>query len=293
MSTECVHHSHADAHDARLAGRLTRIGHKLVVLSGKGGVGKSTVAVNLAVGLAEQGLQVGLLDIDLHGPSVPRMLHLDGERLRSHDGAVLPIPFTPNLKVMSIGFFLESDRQAIIWRGPRKHSMIRQLLCDVDWEDLDYLVVDAPPGTGDEPLAVIELLGDVDGAVIVTTPQQLSVTDVRKSISFCRELSCPVLGIIENMSAAVCPHCGGKLEIFGHGGGEALAKEAGVPLLGSIPLDPQVVGSGDTGRPFVVSHRSSPTAHAFRAVILPLLELEREQAAGTETASGRDRKEEA
>lgn len=273
MSQGCAHESDPDAQ--RLSDRLGRIRHKIVVLSGKGGVGKSTVAVNLAVALAEQGLEVGLLDIDLHGPSVPRMLRLEGSPLQSgFDGSIEPVPYTMNLRVMSIGFFLNSDHQAVIWRGPRKYSMIKQLLADVEWGDLDYLVVDAPPGTGDEPLAVLELLGDIDGAVIVTTPQQLAVIDVRKSVYFCRELGCRVLGLIENMSESVCPHCGGTLAFFSRGGGRALADEVGVPFLGSIPLDANVVSSGDRGRPLVAAGGGSPAADAFRAAVVPLLSLD-------------------
>lgn len=272
------HATSVEAEEQRLAGRLARIRHKIVVLSGKGGVGKSTVAVNLAAALSERGLRVGLLDIDLHGPSVPKMLHLEGWQPRGDEsGSLLPIEYTPNLKVMSIGFFLPSDDQAVIWRGPRKYSMIRQLLSDVEWGDLDYLIVDSPPGTGDEPLAVLELLGGVDGAVVVTTPQQLSITDVRKSIAFCRELSCDVLGIIENMGTMVCPQCGEVIEVFGARGGEALARETGVPFLGSVPMDPAVAISGDSGRPYLLSQSSLPAAEAFRAAIGPLLALDEQE----------------
>jgi Mrp family chromosome partitioning ATPase len=271
------HATEAELDEARLASRLARIRHTIVVLSGKGGVGKSTVSVNLAVALAERGKQVGLLDIDLHGPSVPKMLHLEGQPIQSHDGAALPVEFTMNLKVMSIGFFLASEDQAVIWRGPRKFSMIRQLLADVEWGDLDYLIVDAPPGTGDEPLAVLELLGDIDGAVVVTTPQQLSITDVRKSIDFCQQLKCKVLGVVENMSTLVCPHCGDVIELFGSRGGEALARDAGVPYLGAIPMDPAVAISGDSGRPYLLSASSLPAAAAFRSAIAPLLALDSEQ----------------
>ncbi len=272
--------------DARLASRLSRIRHTVVVLSGKGGVGKSTVAVNLAVALAERGVQVGLLDIDLHGPSVPKMLHLEGQPIRSHDGAALPVEFTANLKVMSIGFFLPSQDQAVIWRGPRKFNMIKQFLSDVEWGELDYLVVDAPPGTGDEPLAIIELLGDVDGAVVVTTPQQLAITDVRKSINFCRELNCEVLGVIENMSSLVCPHCGKTIDLFGSHGGEALAREAGVAFLGAVPMDPAVAVAGDSGRPYLLSSSSLPVAEAFRAAIAPILALDAEPAEGATPSPG-------
>lgn len=271
----------AEEDDARLARRLARIRHTIVVLSGKGGVGKSTVAVNLAVALAESGKRVGLLDIDLHGPSIPKMLHLEGQKVAClPDGTPLPVPFSPRLKVMSIGFFLESADEAIIWRGPRKFSLIRQLLSDVQWADLDFLIVDAPPGTGDEPLGVLELLGTIDGAVVVTTPQQLSVVDVRRSIAFCRELRCTVLGIIENMSTLACPHCGETLDVFGSHGGEALAREAGVPFLGAIPMDPAVALSGDSGRPYLLSAASPPAAEAFRAAIAPLLALDHEDERG-------------
>jgi ATP-binding protein involved in chromosome partitioning len=264
----------ADPTAVRLKDHLARIHHKVIVLSGKGGVGKSTVAVNLAVALAQRGLQVGLLDIDLHGPSVPKMLHLEGARIPSDGASILPVEFTLNLKVMSIGFFLPSDGEAVIWRGPRKYTMIKQFLADVAWGDLDFLVVDAPPGTGDEPLAVVELLGTVDGAVVVTTPQQLSITDVRKSVAFCRELHCPVLGIIENMSGLVCPHCGQPIEVFAGGGGAALAREAGVPFLGAIPIDPTVARSGDTGEPFLTTAEGSPAADALRNALRPLLAMD-------------------
>lgn len=268
------HEAAAASEEERLAQRLACIRHKVVVLSGKGGVGKSTVAVNLAVALAEQGRQVGLLDIDLHGPSVPKMLHLEGWRPQGYGGGLLPVEFTMNLKVMSVGFLLPSEDQAVIWRGPRKYSMIRQLLADVEWGELDYLVVDAPPGTGDEPLAILELLGEIDGAVVVTTPQQLAITDVRKSIAFCRELHCRVLGVIENMGALTCPHCGEPVEVFGGRGGEALARATGVPFLGSIPIDPAVSLSGDSGRPYLLAKSSLAAADAFRAAIAPLLALD-------------------
>lgn len=273
----------ADSEEERLAQRLACIRHKIVVLSGKGGVGKSTVAVNLAVALSEQGKQVGLLDIDLHGPSVPKMLHLEGWHPQGHQGGLLPIEFTTNLKVMSIGFLLPSEDQAVIWRGPRKYSMIRQLLADVDWGELDYLIVDAPPGTGDEPLAILELLGDIDGAVVVTTPQQLAITDVRKSIAFCRELDCTVLGVVENMGAFLCPHCGEPVEIFSGRGGEALARDTGVPFLGSIPMDPAVSISGDSGRPYLLAKASLAAGEAFRAAIAPLLALDDQAAEARET----------
>lgn len=261
--------------EARLATRLAAIDHKIVVLSGKGGVGKSTVAVNLAVALAEKGMRTGLLDVDLHGPSVPKMLHLEGAQVLGRNGTAQPVRFAENLGVMSIGFFLPAHGEPVIWRGPRKFTAVRQLLTDIEWGDLDYLVVDAPPGTGDEPLAVLELLGTIDGAVVVTTPQQLSIVDVRRSIAFCRELACPVLGIVENMSGLTCPHCHQHIEVFASGGGEALAREAGVPFLGAIPIDPEVAHAGDSGRPFLAASGRSAAAEAFRAALVPILALER------------------
>jgi len=208
-----------DATESRIRERVARIRHKIVILSGKGGVGKSTVAVNLAVALAGRGMQVGLLDVDIHGPSVPMMLGLEHARPHNHAGALLPVEFTTNLKVMSMAFLLASRDDPVIWRGPMKYSVISQFLADVEWGDLDYLIVDVPPGTGDEPLAVIQLLGDVDGAVIVTTPQEVALSDVRKCVGFCAQVDCRPLGIIENMSGLVCPHCGETFDMFGRGGG--------------------------------------------------------------------------
>jgi ATP-binding protein involved in chromosome partitioning len=260
--------------ERRVRERLMRIRHRIVVLSGKGGVGKSTVAVNLAVALAAQGFAVGLLDVDIHGPSVPIMLGLEDARPASHDGALVPVEFVANLKVMSIGFLLSSREDPVIWRGPLKYSIIKQFLGDVEWGDLDYLIVDAPPGTGDEPLSVIQLLGDLDGAVLVTTPQEVALSDVRKCVRFCAALQCRVLGLIENMSGLVCPHCGETISVFRQGGGEALAREAGVPFLGAVPLDPELVQAGDLGKPYMAAFATSPTAEAFRRAIGPLMALD-------------------
>ena len=255
-----------------LRARMDRVGRKILVLSGKGGVGKSTVAANLAASLAAAGKKVGLLDVDLHGPSIPKILGLDGERIAVNpDGDIAPIQVAENLWVVSVGLLLDSANDAVIWRGPMKYNVIRQFLKDVAWGRLDYLVIDSPPGTGDEPLAVVQLVGEGAWAIVVTTPQDLAVADVRRSVSFCRTLSLHVAGIVENMSGLVCPHCGQVVELFKTGGGEKLAAETGVPFLGRIPLDPQIVVSGDAGRPFVLAFADSPAAKAFASVVNPIL----------------------
>jgi len=253
------------SHDEVLEERLKHIEHKLLVLSGKGGVGKSTLAVNLAVALSLSGRRVGLLDVDIHGPSIPKLLHLEGRTLSGRGDAILPLTFGDGLKVVSIGFLLENEEQAVIWRGPLKMKIITQFLRDVEWGDLDYLIVDSPPGTGDEPLSLAQLIGRLDGAVIVTTPQEVALTDVRKCITFCRQLELPVLGVVENMSGLLCPHCGQLIEVFGAGGGgEGMAREMEVPSLGRIPLDPQVVQASDAGQPFIYFYGKTETASAFR-----------------------------
>jgi Mrp family chromosome partitioning ATPase/predicted Fe-Mo cluster-binding NifX family protein len=255
-----------------LQDRMSKIGKKLLVLSGKGGVGKSTVAVNLAASLAMMGKKVGLLDVDVHGPSIPTLTGLEGRRIDVEDSMILPMTLGENLKVVSIGFMLEDKSHPVIWRGPAKYHMIRQFLKDVKWGELDYLIVDCPPGTGDEPLAVAQLIGSPAQAVVVTTPQNLAIADVRRSISFCQAVSLPVAGIIENMSGLICPDCGKLIPLFKTGGGEALAKEMNVSFLGRIPLDPQVVDAGDSGTPFVEHFAATATAKIFREIIKPLVE---------------------
>lgn len=253
--------------------RMGRIGHKIMVLSGKGGVGKSTVAVNLALALALEGRQVGLLDLDFHGPSVPKLLGLEGQPLKMADKQILPISFAHGIKVMSMGFLLPHGDAAVIWRGPIKMGAIKQLLAEVSWGELDYLVIDFPPGTGDEALSAAQLLPESDGAVIVTTPQDLSLTDVRKSIDFCRQVKVPILGVIENMSGLVCPHCQNVIDVFKRGGGEAMAKELNVTFLGRIPLEPMIVHASDQGMPFVYHYGSTEAAKAFAGAVAPLLNL--------------------
>jgi len=260
--------------DVKLKKNLGRIRHKLVVLSGKGGVGKSTVAANIAVALSLAGKQVGLLDVDVHGPSIPRLLSLSGTRPHVEREFIEPVPYSTNLWVMSLGFLLESRDDAVIWRGPMKLGLIRQFLRDVTWGELDYLVVDCPPGTGDEPLAALQTIGPEAWAVIVTTPQGLAVDDVRRSVTFCRQVGNPVLGIVENMSGFACPNCKTTHNIFGAGGGELLARETGVPFLGRIPIDPEVARSADLGYPILKVAAEGPTGRAMQQIIAPMLALD-------------------
>jgi len=247
--------------------RMAKIRHKIIILSGKGGVGKSTVAANLAVALALEGHQVGLLDVDFHGPSIPKLLGIENRVPGMGRDTISPIQLSANLKVMSMGFLLRARDLAVIWRGPLKMGAIKQFLKDVEWGELDYLIIDSPPGTGDEPLSVAQLIPNLDGAVVVTSPQDLSVLDVRKSITFCRQLKIPVLGVIENMSGLICPHCGKEIEVFKKGGGERMALEMNVPFLGSIPIDPQVVEASDQGVPFVSHYSETKVAKAFEGIV--------------------------
>ncbi len=256
----------------KINARMAQVKHKICVLSGKGGVGKSTVAVNLATALAEAGKKVGLLDIDIHGPSVPTMLGLGHSPLVGSANSVEPI-YAGNLKVMSVGFLNEDADNPFIWRGPMKMGVIKQFLGDVEWGELDYLIVDCPPGTGDEPLSICQLIEEPDGAIIVTTPQQVAAVDVRKSIRFCNKLSMPMLGIVENMSGFACPKCGEVVEIFHSGGGEQMAADFNVPFLGKLPIDPAIGKACDAGQPFIQSHSASETAQLLREVINPLLAL--------------------
>jgi ATP-binding protein involved in chromosome partitioning len=259
--------------DDKLSRKLSRIRHKIVVLSGKGGVGKSTLAVNLAVALSMSGKRVGLMDVDIHGPSVPRLLSLMQEKPQLNQDNLEPVQWSRNLWVISLGFFLPSPEEPVIWRGPVKVGLIRQFVEEVSWGDLDYLVVDCPPGTGDEPLTVLQTLGADSWALIVTTPQAVAVDDVRRSVTFCRQVGNRVLGIVENMSGFICPGCKEEFHLFSRGGGEELARETGVPLLGRIPVDPEIVRSGDEGYVFVKTHPDSVAGKAIMSIAEPLLSL--------------------
>ena len=210
--------------------KMGKIKHKIAIISGKGGVGKSTVTVNLATAFAMQGKRVGVLDADIHGPSVPRLLGLEGQHVESDSTGAIPVDGPLGMKVMSIDFFM-SEQAPAIWRGPLKMRAIRQFLSDVDWGELDFLFIDLPPGTGDEPLSIAQLLPDIDGVVIVTMPSELSSSIVKKAITFAERLNMPIIGVVENMSGFICPHCGTKTEIFQSGGGKKMAQEMDVEFL--------------------------------------------------------------
>lgn len=247
--------------------------HVILVLSGKGGVGKSTVAVNLAFALSNHGRNTGLLDLDFHGPSIPKMLGIENQRPAVLDKALEPVHVTGTLAVMSMAFLLPDTSSPVIWRGPMKMAAIQQFLTEVNWGPLDYLVVDLPPGTGDEALSIAQLAPNLRGAVIVTTPQDVAVLDAVKAIKFIEKLEIPVIGVIENMSGMVCPHCGGMIDLFGMGGGEKAAHDFGVPYLGAIPLDPAMVKAGDEGRPYILRHADTPTWKAVDAVMENLVKV--------------------
>lgn len=247
--------------------------HVILVLSGKGGVGKTTVSVNLASALANHGKMVGLLDLDIHGPNVPKMVGAEGQKLMVMGNKIEPIRVTGTLSVVSMEFLLPDADTPVIWRGPMKMSAIKQFLEDVNWGPLDYLVVDLPPGTGDEALTIVQLAPNIRGAVIVTTPQEVSTMDSKKAAKFVEKLDLPVIGIIENMSGLICPDCGKEIEIFGKGGGKKAAEELGVPFLGAIPIDPEMRKAGDEGRPFINRHADSPSWKAIDAVMENLVKI--------------------
>jgi len=253
--------------------------HVILVLSGKGGVGKSTVSVNLAFALANNGKNVGLLDLDFHGPNIPKMLGIEDQRPALLAKSLEPVHVTGNLSVMSMAFLLPDTSTPVVWRGPMKMAVIQQFLAEVNWGTLDYLVVDLPPGTGDEALTIAQLAPNVRGAVIVTTPQDVAVMDAIKAAKFIGQLDLPVIGVIENMSGMVCPHCGDVIDLFSSGGGKKAAEDLGVPYLGAIPLDPEMVKAGDEGRPYILRHADSPTWKAVHSIIeLLVAQIESETA---------------
>jgi len=257
--------------EVRLKRNLSKIKNKLLIISGKGGVGKTTVAVNLAYGLAIKGYKVGILDIDIHGPNIAKMLGIEQERLVASDLGIEPAKVLPNLNAVSLALIGYDQQQPIIWRGPLKMITIKQLLSDVNWGELDYLIIDSPPGTGDEPLSVCQLIPDINGAIVVTTPQDVAILDSRKSALFAKELNVPVIGIIENMSGFICPNCKKRIDIFKSGGAKKVSVDLGMPLLGSIPIECEMVELGDAGKPYVYFRKESQVARVFEEIIQKLL----------------------
>ena len=251
--------------DAQIAERLKHIKHKIFVMSGKGGVGKSSVTVNLAAALAEKGYRVGILDVDMHGPSVPNLLGLGSGIEMDETNSMIPAAYSERLHVISMDSFLQDRDQAILWRGPKKSSAIRQFLSDVGWGELDFLVIDSPPGTGDEHMTVLKTIPDAE-CVVVTTPQEISLADVRKAINFLQHAESTVLGVVENMSGLECPHCHKEIDLFKKGGGEELARQYDIPFLGASPLDPATVVAADQGKPVVLLDHDGPARRAFLAL---------------------------
>ncbi|MEE8206447.1 MAG: Mrp/NBP35 family ATP-binding protein [Nitrospinaceae bacterium] len=243
--------------------RMNDIKFKLIIGSNKGGVGKSTVTTNLAIALAEKGYKVGLADADLHGPNIPKLIKAEDIRLHAEDDGIIPYETRNGVKVASLGFLIEDPNMHVAWRDAVKYDFIIELLGNINWGELDYLLIDLPPGTGNEQITIIDFIGEVDGAVVVTTPQDLALLDARKMISFARDSNVPIVGIIENMSTMLCPHCSGEIDVFKRGGGEKLAQELVLPFLGSIPLDAEVAIRSDSGEPVVLSRPDSAAAKAF------------------------------
>lgn len=255
----------------KLKRNMSDIRHKILVLSNKGGVGKSSVSVNLSCTLAEKGYQVGLLDADLHGPSVAKMLGFEGQKLTGSNGQIKPIQAREKLLAISMASLIESPDTPLVWRGPLKGIAIKQFLAEVNWGKLDFLIIDSPPGTGDEPLSVCQLIPELDGGIIVTTPQEIALSDSRKCIHFLRDINIPILGIIENMSGFRCPKCGEKIDLFMTGGGEKAASDFKVPFLGAIPIDIQIVKSTDQGKPFICSNNENETSQAFEKIVQSIM----------------------
>ena len=252
---------------------LKNIKKKIIIMSGKGGVGKSTVATNLVYGLALEGKKVGILDVDIHGPSIGKLMGIEGKKLGGpkSDHRPTPIKVVENVYALTIATFLESPDTPVVWRGPLKTGAIKQFLQDIEWPELDYLIVDCPPGTGDEPLTITQLMGGMDGSIIVTTPQDIALLDARKTINFSKKMNVPVLGIIENMSGFKCPHCGKDINLFKTGGGQKASEDFEVDLLGKIPIDSDIVESGDSGRPYVYDYNKKEGAKKYKSIVKELL----------------------
>lgn len=266
QSGTCSAEEKAAHTEKRVAEKLAGIKHRIMIMSGKGGVGKSTVAINLGAAFALQGLDTGILDADIHGPNVPKMLGVDTTPIVGIENSIRPVEAYPHLKLISMAFFIGNPDNPIVWRGPLKHSAIQQFVSDVEWGELDYLIIDLPPGTGDEALSSAHVLKNVNGSIIVTTPQDVALLDSRKAVNFSQTMGIPVIGIVENMSGLDCPHCGKAIPLFKIGGGEKAAMELRVPFLGRVPIDPDVVEDCDIGVPVVIAHPKSPVGEAFQKV---------------------------
>ncbi len=247
--------------------RMAKIKKKIAILSGKGGVGKSTVTANLAIALARKGHKVGVLDVDIHGPSIPKILGVRGRKLVAGPPGIFPAKGPLDIRVISMDFLLPDDETPIIWRGPMKMGAIKQFLMDVVWGDLDFLLIDLPPGTGDEPLSIMQLIPDLDGILMITAPSEVSQIVVKRAIGFTRELHAPLIGIIENMSGFVCPKCGAEFDVFGAGGGQKISEELSVPFLGKIPIDQKICEDSDRGTPFIIEHPGTPAAKSFMQMV--------------------------
>jgi len=263
----------SESQDLKL--KMAKIKHKIAVISGKGGVGKSTVTVNLAMAFATHGFanSVGILDADITGPCIPKILGVKGQRLQGGPPGIFPATGPLGMKVVSMDFLLPSDESPVIWRGPLKMRAIQQFLSDIVWGELDFLFIDLPPGTGDEPLSVMQLLPDMDGVVIVTIPSEVSQIVVKKAVTFAKQLNIPVIGIIENMSGFICPKCGERVDIFKAGGGEKIAEDLSVPYLGKIPIDPEICRDSDRGSPFIIEHPNSPASKSFMNIVKKVKEF--------------------
>jgi ATP-binding protein involved in chromosome partitioning len=263
----------SESQDLKL--KMVKIKHKIAVISGKGGVGKSTVTVNLAMAFATHGFvnSVGILDADITGPCIPKILGVKGQRLQGGPPGIFPATGPLGMKVVSMDFLLPSDESPVIWRGPLKMRAIQQFLSDIVWGELDFLFIDLPPGTGDEPLSVMQLLPDMDGVVIVTIPSEVSQIVVKKAVTFAKQLNIPVIGIIENMSGFICPKCGEQVDIFKAGGGEKMAEDLSVPYLGKIPIDPEICRDSDRGSPFIIEHPNSPASKSFMNIVKKVKEF--------------------
>ncbi len=253
---------------------MAGVKNKFMVFSGKGGVGKTTVAVNLAYRIMTKGYKIGILDVDIHGPNVIKIMGLEKQRLSGKDDRIEPIRAFPDMKVISTASILETEDSPVIWRGPLKMKLIRQFLSDVNWGNIDYMIIDSPPGTGDEPLSVVQLIPDLNGGIVVTTPQSMATIDARKSIKFAQQLKIPFIGVIENMSGFICPHCGERIDIFKTGGGEQVAKEMNVEFLGRIPYDNEVMNLSDEGNVYLKNYKNgTPVSEAFSYISDKIIKL--------------------